>query len=119
MHRMILNNRIEANNVLVHELRAESLSVYNVHEFLHSVNPYLQAWRKIVLDISGVFFIDTIGVSALFFCRQYLKDRQGFFPLCELSSAVIDIFKLMKMHRDFQTFDTCSDAISDFEVLQC
>jgi anti-sigma B factor antagonist len=118
MTHMTLNHHVEANDVLVLELRVEKLNASNAHAFLQAMKALLPHQRKVVLDLAGVQFIDSIGLGALLSCLQRLKDIQGDFHLCELSHTVSELFKLMRLHRSFKIHGTCADAVQGFEGLQ-
>ena len=113
-----LNRRVEADDVLVLELRVEKLTTSNAQAFLQAVKALILHQRKVVLDLAGVQFIDSLGLSALLICVQYLNDMQGRLHLCELSHTVSKLLRLMRLEHTFQIHDTCADAIQGFGVLQ-
>ena len=115
---MKLNHRIESNDVLVLELRVAKLNAINAPVFLEAAKALTQHWRKVVLDLTGVQFIDSIGLGALLSFLNYLKDLKAQVQLCELSHTVSEQFKLTRLHRTFNIHNTCAVAIQGFEGLQ-
>jgi anti-anti-sigma factor len=112
---MILNHRLEANEVLVLELRVVTLNANNADAFLQAFKPLIAHRRKIVIDLDGVQFIDSVGISALLYCLNYLKERKGHLHLCGLSHTVNELFQLMRLHRTFKIVTCFADAFPYFE----
>ncbi len=115
---MELNHRIESNDVLVLELRVKKLTACNAPVFLEAAKALTHDGRKVVLDLTGVQFIDSIGLGALLAFLKYVTDLKAQMHLCALSHTVIEQFKLMRLHRTFKIHGTCADAIQGFEGLQ-
>jgi anti-sigma B factor antagonist len=111
---MELNGRIEGNDVLVIELREDNLDASNVREFRDVVQSLMQERTRVVLDMSGVKFVDSSGLGALISCLRQLNSRRGDFRLCEMSRTVRALFELMRMHRVFNIHDTRADAVTSF-----
>jgi anti-sigma B factor antagonist len=111
---MELNGRIEGNDVLVIELREDNLDASNVREFRDVVQSLMQERTRVVLDMSGVKFVDSSGLGALISCLRQLNSRRGDFRLCEMSRTVRALFELMRMHRVFNLHDTRADAVTSF-----
>jgi anti-sigma B factor antagonist len=111
---MELNGRIEGNDVLVIDLREDNLDASNVREFRDVVQSLMQERTRVVLDLSGVKFVDSSGLGALISCLRQLNSRRGDFRLCEMSRTVRALFELMRMHRVFNIHDTRADAVNSF-----
>ncbi|MDC8772996.1 STAS domain-containing protein [Roseateles albus] len=111
---MELNGRIEGLNVLVIELREDNLDASNVREFREAAQSLMQEHSHVVLDMSGVKFVDSSGLGALISCLRQLNGRRGDFRLCEMSRTVRALFELMRMHRVFNIHDTRTDAVGSF-----
>jgi anti-sigma B factor antagonist len=125
MKSITLNHHMEAKEVLVLEVRVEKLNASNSHAFLQTAKALIQDQRKVVFDLAGVQFIDSLGLGALLSCHQSLKARQGSLHLCELSDTVSEVFKLMRLHQTFHIFNTRTAAVqgggfesTSIEVLQ-
>ncbi|MBV5332741.1 STAS domain-containing protein, partial [bacterium] len=91
----------EDNDVLVIELRQDNLDASNVREFKDAVQTLIQEHTRVVLDMSGVKFVDSSGLGALISCLRQLNGRHGDFKLCAMSKTVRALFELMRMHRVF------------------
>ena len=111
---MELQGRIEAEGVLVLELREDNLDASNVREFRELASALIQDHSRVVLDLAGVKFIDSSGLGALISCLRQLNGRRGDFRLCALSRTVQALFELMRMHRVFQIHATREDAVRSY-----
>jgi anti-sigma B factor antagonist len=102
------------NDVLVIELREDNLDASNVREFKDAVQAIMHGKARVVLDMSGVKFVDSSGLGALISCLRQLNGQQGDFKLCAMSKTVRALFELMRMHRVFNIHDTREDAVRSF-----
>jgi anti-sigma B factor antagonist len=62
---MELNSCIDGQDVLILELRVENLDAGNVRDFKEAALALIQSRQRVVLDLSGVKFIDSSGLGAL------------------------------------------------------
>jgi anti-sigma B factor antagonist len=111
---MELKGIIEENDVLVIELREDNLDASNVREFKDAVQAVMHERTKVVLDMSGVKFVDSSGLGALISCLRQLNARRGDFKLCAMSTTVRALFELMRMHRVFNIHETRQEAIKSY-----
>jgi anti-sigma B factor antagonist len=111
---MELKSKIEGDNVLVIDLREDNLDASNVREFKDAVQALMQDRTKVVLDMSGVKFVDSSGLGALISCLRVLNGRRGDFRLCELTNTVRALFELMRMHRVFNIHASRDEAVRSF-----
>ena len=111
---MELKGIIEDNDVLVIELREDNLDASNVREFKDAVQAVIHERTRVVLDMSGVKFVDSSGLGALISCLRQQNSRHGDFKLCAMSKTVRALFELMRMHRVFNIHDSREDAIRSF-----
>ena len=111
---MELNGKIEDNDVLVIDLREDNLDASNVREFKDAVQAMIHERTKVVLDMSGVKFVDSSGLGALISCLRMVNGRRGDFRLCAMSKTVRALFELMRMHKVFNIHDSRIEAIRSF-----
>ena len=111
---MELTGRIEGTDVLVIDLREDNLDASNVREFRDAVQSLMQERTRVVLDMSGVKFVDSSGLGALISCLRQANGSKGDFRLCEMSRTVRALFELMRMHRVFNIHDTRDNAVASF-----
>lgn len=111
---MELTGRIESNDVLVIDLRVDNLDASNVREFKDSVQSLVGEYKHVVLDMSGVKFVDSSGLGALLSCLRMLNGRHGDLRLCGLTNNVRALFELMRMQRVFNIQPTRDDAVHSY-----
>jgi anti-sigma B factor antagonist len=111
---MELKGFMEDNDVLVIELREDNLDASNVREFKDAVQAVMHERTRVVLDMSGVKFVDSSGLGALISCLRQLNARRGDFKLCGMSTTVRALFELMRMHRVFNIHETRQEAVRSY-----
>jgi anti-sigma B factor antagonist len=111
---MKLPSRIEGKNVLVIEIKEDSLDVGNVCEFKELVGALIEQHTRVVFDLTDLNFIDSSGLGALISCLRQLNARKGDLRLCRLSVTVLALFELMRMTRVFGIHTTADDAVQFF-----
>ena len=111
---MELKGQIEGDDVLVIELREPSLDASNVREFRDAASAAMQERTRVVLDMSGVKFVDSSGLGALISCLRQVNGRKGDFRLCAMSKTVRALFELMRMHRVFNIHEARDEAVRSF-----
>jgi anti-sigma B factor antagonist len=67
--------------------------------------------KNIVLDLSDVTFIDSSGLGALIGSLKAVR-KDGELVLCGARDAVVNMLKLTRMDKVFQTFSTPEEAAS-------
>ncbi|NDY93085.1 STAS domain-containing protein [Ideonella sp. TBM-1] len=100
--------------VLVLSLRGESLDASNVAAFKESALALSRGHPRVVLDMTGLQFVDSSGLGALISCLRQQNGQRGDLRLCHMSPAVRALFELMRMDRVFRIFDRCDDAVASF-----
>ena len=57
---------------------------------------------QVVVDLAGVSFIDSSGLSALVLGMKRCRERDGDLRLCQLQTPVRMIFELTRLHQAFE-----------------
>lgn len=65
---------------------------------------------KIVLDMSGVTYISSVGLRALLLLYRETKRQEGRIVLCGLTEMVYDTMFITGFLDFFETFDTCAEG---------
>jgi anti-anti-sigma factor len=68
--------------------------------------------RKYVLDLAGVDWIYSAGVSALITVYRETTDRSGNLVLAAVTQKVKQILTITKLDRVFDQYDTVDDAVA-------
>lgn len=111
---MDLKGRIEGRDVLVVSLDVDNLDASNVREFRETIAAVVKDRLRVVVDLSGVKFVDSSGLGALISCQRIMNARKGELRLCSLGSNVRSLFELMRMQRVFDIHDSKESALRSF-----
>jgi anti-sigma B factor antagonist len=92
----------------------DSLDASTVKNFKEYMNPLFEQERQVVLGLQHVKFVDSSGLGALLSCLRVLRSRDGDIKLYGLNQQVIALFKLVRMQRIFDIYETGEEAIAAF-----
>ncbi len=70
--------------------------------------------KLIVLNLSGVDFIDSSGLGGLVACYRLASKAGGDIRLCCLQETVRSLMELTRLHRLFEIFDDPESAQENF-----
>ncbi|MBU1147767.1 MAG: STAS domain-containing protein [Candidatus Omnitrophica bacterium] len=70
--------------------------------------------KKVLVDFSGVPYIDSSGLATMVEMFQRLKKIGGRLRFNSMKSKVKSVFELTKLHRLFEIFEDRSSALKDF-----
>lgn len=100
--------------VTVALIAVEELDAGNAGEFKRDMAPILETDTRLVIDFSRLRFIDSSGLGAVLSCLRQLSAKGGDLKLCGMSKQVRATFELVRMHRIFDIFATCEEAVQAF-----
>jgi anti-anti-sigma factor len=84
----------------------------NISQFREAMDELLgQPKRVIVVDLTGVTFIGSEGIRALFQIAKELKSRGGEMRIVAPPSPVRDTFEATLMHRVLKVHESVADAL--------
>lgn len=69
---------------------------------------------KVLVDFSGVSYIDSSGLATLIEMFQRLKKIGGHLRFSGMEQKVKNIFEITKLYKLFEIFDTQDAALKDF-----
>ena len=69
---------------------------------------------RIVIDLSGVDYIDSTGLGALVICYTTLKKLGGTAKLVNPNKRNLELLLLTKLHTIFEVFSEVQDAVNSF-----
>ncbi len=70
--------------------------------------------KKVLMDLSGVTYIDSSGLATLIEMFQRLKKIGGRLRLSNLNEKVRNVFEITKLYKLFEIFDTRDSALREF-----
>ena len=84
----------------------------SVHE---KVSQVLASGRaNLILDLSAVDYIDSMGLGSLIHCFTSVKKAGGALKLLRLSKRNVELLLLTKLHNVFEVFAEEEDAVNSF-----
>jgi len=69
---------------------------------------------RVVIDLSGVDYIDSTGLGALVICYTTLKKQGGALKLVNPNKRNLELLLLTKLHTIFEVFSEVQDAVNSF-----
>jgi anti-sigma B factor antagonist len=103
----------EKNGALIVSVDQERLDAHGAVEFKQQMSGFIAAGnRNLVLDLSAVSFIDSSGLGAIVSSLKLLGG-EGNLVICGLHNNTMSMFKLTRMDRVFNLFDSADDALAD------
>ena len=97
--------------------KADRLDAANSGEFREKILSLLEkGGQQLVVDLSGVNFIDSSGLGALLSGYKSANLRSGSFILTGLKPRVLSMFELTRLHRVFTIVATVEDAMAKLDA---
>lgn len=91
------------------------LTVGEASSLREKVNALIAAGTtNIVLDLSGVDYIDSTGLGSMVICFTTLKKANGAAKLVNPNKRNIELLLLTKLHTIFEVFNEVQDAVNSF-----
>lgn len=111
---MLDYDRTEQGDVTVFSLKGnlDALTAPSLKKEIES----LLAARKInvVFDLAGLELIDSSGVGAIVSLFKRVRTLQGDVKIARLTGQPAEIFKLLRLDKAFEIFDTIDVAVQRF-----
>ena len=85
--------------------------VGKIKNFLSDVIKESSDYESVILDFSGVNFIDSYGIGILLSLLKELKKKDKELKICSLNKSVKNIFKKLQVYSFFEIYETCDDAL--------
>jgi anti-sigma B factor antagonist len=100
----------EIEGVAVVTPQVDRLDVRTVPEFRDEMSKFIDLHNRIVLNMELINFVDSTGLGALMSCIRKLNQKGGGLRLVALQQQVNAMFRLVRMHKVFDTFETVDQA---------
>lgn len=72
---------------------------------------------KVLIDMSGLEFIDSIGIGVIINTAKMLRSRKGDVALLNVPVRIEKIFKPVNLKRFIKMFETEEDAVNFFRLV--
>jgi len=73
-----------------------------------------QGENQYIIDLAGVAFMDSSGIAALVNLFKRVRIGAGDVKLCGIREEIMKIFRLTRLDRVFDIFDTRAEAVASF-----
>jgi anti-sigma B factor antagonist len=70
--------------------------------------------KRVILDLSGVYQIDSAGVGKVVMCFSRMKKSGGQLRLAGITGMLDGVFKMTQVHKVIPIFPTVADASQNF-----
>lgn len=102
------------NDVVVCKVEGE-ININTSPELRKSFDNFIRSnTLKILMDFSGVSYIDSSGLATIIELLQRLRKMGGKFRICNMNQKVRNVFEVTKLHKLFGIFETQEKALKDF-----
>jgi len=103
---------VEHNGVLVAFVLADQIDASSAGSFRDNILGKIEnGYKRIVLDLTKVDFIDSSGLGAIISALKRLGE-DGDLAICGVNEPVMSLFRLTRMNRIFNIFDTQEEAVA-------
>lgn len=101
----------EVNGICVVSTPHMDLDASNSDEFKKIAGQYAQGRSKVIMDLSGIGFMDSAGLGAILSIFKKVRADGGEFRVCGLSDEVKALFELVRMQRLFEVYPDKESAV--------
>lgn len=105
----------KSGDVTVLTPNADYLDASNVEDFKRDMAPIVEANSQLLINMTPIQFLDSSGLGALLSCMRRMNTAGGDLKLFGLTEAVRGTFRMTRMHRIFDIFDTRDQAEKSFQ----
>jgi anti-sigma B factor antagonist len=93
----------------------DHLDAANSSTFRTESAQHIKTAKNVVLDLTGVTFIDSAGLGALLSVMRALGERGGEFKICCAPKAIQVLFELVRLHKILDIHETRAAALAAFK----
>lgn len=102
--------------VMVLELSGKIMGGPDFDKFKGEITALVeQGVTDVVLDLSGVPWINSTGLGILITGYHTLKAADGSLKICNVKERVLSIFYISQLQNIFQVYETLDEAMASFE----
>jgi anti-sigma B factor antagonist len=103
---------LDGNTGVIATLPGPYLDVSNSKAFREALQPVLEGYPAVILDLQNIEFIDSSGLGSLLSCLRAMNAKNGDLRLCGMCKPVQAMFELVRMHRLFAIYNTEEEAMA-------
>lgn len=119
--RLILSIKIRTVNngrIGIIEIRSAFISEDIIDELQDAVGDFIeQGNKKLIIDLSKVNLINSIGLGALIAAHKTFKKNAGEAVLTGVGKSIKNVFVITKLTEVFDIYDRVEDAVEKFSLI--
>ena len=96
----------DIDGILMVSTPSTDLDASNAEEFKKGIVPVVNGYSRVIMDLSGIGFMDSAGLGAILSVYKKVREEGGQFRVFGLSKEVKALFDLVRMQR---LFELCED----------
>ena len=102
--------------VMVLELSGKIMGGPDFDKFKGEITDLIEkGFTNVILDMSGVPWINSTGLGILITGYHSLKAAEGSMKICNVKERVLSIFYISQLENIFQVFETMDEAMASFD----
>lgn len=108
-------NIVEQGDIVKIEIQEERMDAHNSGDLKEQMLQLFDEGKcNLIIDLSGVRFVDSSGLGALVSGFKNASAREGSLKLCSLQPQVRSMFELTRLHRVFEIFSSVEEALESY-----
>lgn len=108
---MKINTEVRSGVVIVTP-KGNMMGAPETEDFRNIIKEHIQAGiRKFVIDLSGVKWMNSLGLGALISCYTSVKNNDGVMVIAHVSDKVKSLFMITQLIKIFQNYDSVDEAV--------
>ena len=105
----------ETEGVLILELQGDVVDVSHTGEVRDKLREFIsQGVRKVVIDVSKVTIMNSLGVGILISALTSLKSNQGELKLSRVTDRIKSLLVITRLVTIFECYDSVEEAVKSF-----
>ena len=101
-----------AENAMILELSGKIMGGPDFDKFKGEITSLVEAGhRNVILDLSGVPWINSTGLGILITGYHSIKAAEGKMMICNVKERVLSIFYISQLENIFDVYETREEAI--------
>lgn len=103
------------DDVMVLELSGKIMGGPDFEKFKDEITTVVDGgFKKVILDLSGVPWINSTGLGILITGYHSIKAAEGVLKICSVKERVLSIFYISQLENIFDVYETREEAIASY-----
>jgi anti-sigma B factor antagonist len=94
----------------------ETLDAKSAPEFKNRILPLVEEYHNILIDMSRIQFIDSMGLSSILACFTTADKTGSRIRLFGLTKKVQSLFEVVRIHWMFDAYPTKKEALASLNL---